>query len=147
VASQNFKLRLDNLAAENHSLLRLSAIKWHQLNLESPRGDDGDGSDRTFSAEERNVAPRIGFCGYEAFLHRYIVTREKLEGLSIPLQNELLSAQIETLCTYYLQRSARHLSPRREMTRRESYDRWREFGIIMLNVVVRVQLCCSTLFT
>jgi hypothetical protein len=95
-------------------------------------------------SEERNVAPRIGFCGYEAFLHRYIVTREELEGLSTPLQNELLSAQIETLRTYYLQRSARHsrhLSPRREMTRRESYDRWREFGIMMLNVVVRVQLC------
>jgi hypothetical protein len=27
----------------------------------------------------------------------YIVTREELEGLSIPMQNELLSAQVETL--------------------------------------------------
>ena len=35
--------------------------------------------------------------GDEALLHRYIVTREELEGLSLPVQNELLSAQVETL--------------------------------------------------
>jgi hypothetical protein len=37
MASQNFKLRLDNLAAENRRLR-------HQLSLESPREDDGAGS-------------------------------------------------------------------------------------------------------
>jgi hypothetical protein len=35
--------------------------------------------------------------GDKVLLHRYIVTREELEGLSLPVQNELLSAQVETL--------------------------------------------------
>jgi hypothetical protein len=35
--------------------------------------------------------------GDEELLHRYIVTREELKGLSLPVQNELLSAQVETL--------------------------------------------------
>jgi hypothetical protein len=63
--------------------------------------------------------------GDEVLLHRYIVTREELEGLSLPVQNELLSAQVETLRDVLSARSARHLSSRREMTRRESCNRWR----------------------
>jgi hypothetical protein len=35
--------------------------------------------------------------GEEALLYRYIVTREDLEGFSIPQQNELVSEHIETL--------------------------------------------------
>ncbi len=35
--------------------------------------------------------------GDEALLHRYTVTHEELEGLSLPVESELLSAQVETL--------------------------------------------------
>jgi hypothetical protein len=35
--------------------------------------------------------------GEEALLHRYIIAREEIEGFSIPIQNELVPEQIETL--------------------------------------------------
>jgi hypothetical protein len=54
--------------------------------------------------------------GDEALLHHYIKTREELEGLSLPVQNELLSAQVETLRDV-LSAKKRKVSPPRRRRR------------------------------
>jgi hypothetical protein len=46
--------------------------------------------------EMMRVAAEI-VSGEEALLHRYIIAREEIEGFSIPIQNELVPEQIETL--------------------------------------------------